>query len=119
MLKTWHRYRAAILLLAAAMCLSLPGNLRSQQASDGEVVLRVTAPQVTSMSDNLIVAMNASAQRVVGIDDGSSPGGGDRNGRARPGARGNIIIKGTGLSGASEIKFEGEGVSGRIVPSLP
>ena len=75
MLKTWHEYRAAVLLLAAAMCLSLSGNLWPQQTSDGEVVLRVTAPQVTSMSDNLIVAMNASAQRVVGIDDGSSPGG--------------------------------------------
>jgi hypothetical protein len=90
-------------------------------SGDGdEVVLRVTPPQVRSVSDQIIVALSAQNAFAPGLVTAIRDGSGsalatDENGSGSPGSSGTIMVEGIGLAGATAITFEGEGISGSII----
>jgi hypothetical protein len=69
--------------------------------SSGSAVLKIVEPRVNAVLDGRSLSSASSDP--------------DRNGRARPGAKGLVAISGIGLAGATAIQFEGDGVSGEIV----
>ncbi len=102
--RTGRKWGGELLLVILGLGIVAPGQTAlarvPEEVESGDVVLRIVRPRIHSIQDG---------SRLLGGEEE------DPNGYGRPGASGFILISGVGLSGATEIEFEGRGVRGEVV----